>query len=54
MKLQEVSSNMAMKIIEKMTSGPRKYGRAVKRAQVMKSVETTHFEHEIGKCELDT
>ena len=43
-----------MKLIKKMTSGPRKMGRAVKRARVMKSAEIDHFEHEIAKCELDT
>ena len=42
------------KIIETMTSGPRKFGRAVKRARITKKIESSHFEHEIGKCELDT
>jgi len=43
-----------MKMIGKIMSSPRKYERAGKKARVMKSVNTTHFEHEIGKCKLDT
>ena len=37
-----------------MISGPRRFGRAVKRARVTKKVNSSHFKHEIGKCELDT
>ena len=42
------------KIIETMTSGPHRFDRAGKRVKITKKVKSSHFEHEIGKCELDT